>query len=74
MLETSVYVIDCHQCGAKIQSQTLNAACEKCGLEIRVESWQIRHTLTAEGLLIQNSKGLAPAQPGKRDAVATPAK
>ncbi len=49
MLETSVYIIDCcnPDCvkrNIKIRSATLNAKCKECGLEIRVESWQIRHT------------------------------
>lgn len=55
MEQFSVFEIVC-LCGEKVRTYTMTAKCEKCSREIRLESWQIRHTLTAEGLLVENSQ------------------
>lgn len=78
MEPTSIYVIDCctPECAKKnnkIRSTTLDAKCPECGLEIRVESWRIKYTLTAEGKLINEKgeecpDGSARAEVGKGDA------
>ncbi len=57
----SIYEVDC-VCGAKVSMIGKNATCEKCGRSIEIESWQIRHTLTPAGLLIENS----PTKSGER--------
>jgi len=49
----SVYEVEC-LCGEKVRTLGKTATCEKCGREIEIESWQIRHTITANGLLIEN--------------------
>jgi hypothetical protein len=51
----SVYEVDC-LCGEKLRTYGKTVTCEKCGREITLESWQIRHTLTADGLLVENSQ------------------
>lgn len=40
-------------CGAKVQLPGKVMVCEKCGVMIEIESWQVRHTRTATGLLIR---------------------
>ncbi len=54
MEQFSVFEVVC-LCGEKVRTRTMKATCEKCGRKIQLESWQIRHTLTAEGLSVKNS-------------------
>lgn len=49
----SVYAVDC-PCGEHVEMLGKTTVCEKCHRELTVESWQIRHTMTAEGLLLEN--------------------
>jgi hypothetical protein len=53
MNQLSVYELEC-LCGEKVRTLGKFATCGKCGREIEIESWQIRHTITANGLLIEN--------------------
>jgi hypothetical protein len=53
MNQLSVYEVEC-LCGEKVRTLGKAAICGKCGREIEIESWQIRHTMTAQGLLIEN--------------------
>ena len=55
MRQWSIFEVDC-LCGEKVQLIGNISTCEKCGRLIELESWQIRHTLTAEGLLVENPK------------------
>jgi hypothetical protein len=52
MLMTSVYEIDC-LCGSKFQTANLNGKCAECSRPFSIESWQVRHTLTADGKVIR---------------------
>ncbi len=52
MIYNSYYEVDC-VCGEKVRLNGTSATCGKCGREIYVESWQVKHTLTAAGLLIE---------------------
>ncbi len=49
----SVYEVEC-LCGEKVRTLGSNAACGKCGREIRIESWQVTHTMMPSGLVIDN--------------------
>jgi hypothetical protein len=50
----SVYEVDC-TCGEKARLLSLTGTCSNCGREIRIESWQVQHTQTAEGLITRTS-------------------
>lgn len=50
----SIYEVDC-LCGKKVQMPGMTGTCENCGRLIELESWQIQHTMTAQGLLVKNS-------------------
>jgi hypothetical protein len=50
----SFYELDCANCGEKIRTASKTAECPNCGLIVEIESWQVQHTLSPEGLLIRN--------------------
>jgi len=50
----SFYQVDCANCSKPVKSAGLKTVCPHCGVIIEMESWQIQHTLTAEGLLVKN--------------------
>ena len=71
----SVYELHC-VCDRKgpIRTTSLSVICDHCGRQLVIESWQIQHTLNAQGLLMKNPPAartdpppapaaLAPASP-----------
>lgn len=58
----SVYEVDC-ECGEKVRLLSLTGTCSKCGRDIRIESWQVQHTKTADGLIIGTRTSLPDPQP-----------
>jgi len=57
----SVYEVEC-LCGEKVRTAGPEAKCGNCGRDIALESWQVRHTLTAQGVVI-NSGALPSTDP-----------
>jgi site-specific DNA-cytosine methylase len=51
----SFYEVDCCRCGAKIRTLGKTATCGKCGLEIELESWQVRHAQRPDGLIVTST-------------------
>lgn len=51
-MTASIFEVDCI-CGAKVRMFGKAAPCGKCGRVLEIESWQVQHTMTAEGLLIR---------------------
>lgn len=49
---TDVYEVWC-LCGEKVRVTGKTAKCHKCGREIELESWQVKHTMTAAGVLLK---------------------
>jgi hypothetical protein len=63
----SFFELDCANCGEKIRTASKNAECPKCGVTVEIESWQVQHTLTPDGLLIRNP--LSAPHPDRSGAV-----
>ncbi len=55
MTALSVYEVEC-VCGEKVRTLGKTAVCGECGREIVIESWQVRHTRTAAGLLVESDQ------------------
>jgi len=52
----SVYEVEC-LCGKPVQCAGSTGTCGECGREVRLETWQVQRTITAQGLLVDSDSG-----------------
>jgi hypothetical protein len=60
MSNLSIYEVEC-LCGEKVSHLGKHATCGECGREIVIESWQVRHTRLANGLVTALPNSPIPA-------------